>query len=253
MSKKTKITIAIISLILIFVNGALVIKLSMEDRNMNIPAAENNTGDKLQTETVPGIRVTCAEGFYYEPLSEEIKVKISGKSFQENDLIDYSDLRLVTVRYIGFDDMEHEGMLIVNVQVADDVAAIFKDLYDARYPIEKILLIDEYNADDEASMADNNTSAFCFRQIDGQETISDHSYGIAVDINPLYNPYVRSGFGERNVLPVNAGTYADRTVDFPHKIVPGDVCYNAFVSRGWKWGGEWDSPKDYQHFYKEIY
>ena len=82
MSKKTKITIAIISLILIFVNGALVIKLSMEDRNMNIPAAENNTGDKLQTETVPGIRVTCAEGFYYEPLSEEIKVKISGKSFK---------------------------------------------------------------------------------------------------------------------------------------------------------------------------
>ncbi len=220
---------------------------------MDIPVMEDDTGEKLQIETVPGIRITCGEGFYYEPLSEEIKLKISGKSFRENDLIDYSDLRLVTVRYIGFDDLEHEGELIVNVQVADDVAAIFKDLYDARYPIEKIRLIDEYDADDEASMADNNTSAFCFRQIDGQETISDHSYGIAVDINPFYNPYVRSGFGDRNVLPVNAGAYADRTADFPYKIVAGDVCYNAFVSRGWKWGGEWDFPKDYQHFYKEIY
>ncbi|MCI8669151.1 MAG: M15 family metallopeptidase [Lachnospiraceae bacterium] len=220
---------------------------------MNIPAAETNTSDRLQTENIPGIRITFAEGFYYEPLSEEIKEIISGKSFQENDIIDYSDLRQVTVRYIGFDDMEYEGMLIVNVQVADDVSAIFKDLYDARYPIEKIRLIDEYNADDEASMADNNTSAFCFRKIDGQETISDHSYGIAVDINPLYNPYVRSGFGERDVLPVNAGAYADRSAEFAHKIVSGDVCYNAFVSRGWKWGGEWDSPKDYQHFYKEIY
>lgn len=253
MSKKIKITIAIVSFLLILVNGILVIKLSLEDRNMNIPAAENYINDRLQMETVPGIRITVAEGFYYEPLSEDIKEKISGKSFRENDIIDYSDLRLVTVRYIGFDDMEHDGVLIVNVQVADDVAAIFKDLYDARYQIEKIRLIDEYNADDDASMADNNTSAFCFRQIDGQDNISDHSYGIAVDINPLYNPYVRSGFGERNVLPVNAGAYADRTADFEHKIIPGDVCYNAFVSRGWKWGGEWDFPKDYQHFYKEIY
>lgn len=253
MSKKIKITIAIVSSLLILVNGILVIKLSLEDRNMNIPAAEHPINDRLQMETVPGIRITVAEGFYYEPLSEDIKEKISGKSFRENDIIDYSDLRLVTVRYIGFDDMEHDGVLIVNVQVADDVAAIFKDLYDARYQIEKIRLIDEYNADDDASMADNNTSAFCFRQIDGQDNISDHSYGIAVDINPLYNPYVRSGFGERNVLPVNAGAYADRTADFEHKIVPGDVCYNAFVSRGWKWGGEWDFPKDYQHFYKEIY
>lgn len=253
MSKKIKITAAIITFFLIVVNGALLMKLSLEDNDMNVSVMENDTGDRLQAETVPGIRVTCGEGFYYEPLSDEIKVKISGKSFRENDRIDYSDLRLVTVRYIGFDGLDHDGELIVNVQVADDVAAIFKDLYAARYPIEKIRLIDEYDADDEASMEDNNTSAFCFRKIDGQEDLSDHSYGIAVDINPLYNPYVRSGFGERDVLPVNAGAYADRTAEFPYKIVPGDVCYNAFVSRGWKWGGEWDFPKDYQHFYKEIY
>jgi hypothetical protein len=153
---------------------------------------------------------------------------------------------------VDFNNEVCEGKLIVNVQVADDIMEIFKELFDAKYQIEKIKLIDEYDANDDASMEDNNTSAFNFRLIDGQDTISDHSYGIAIDINPLYNPYVRSGFGDRDVLPVNGTVYADRTKDFEHKIVKGDVCYNAFINRGWKWGGEWNSPIDYQHFYKEI-
>lgn len=258
MNKKIKIIIAIIFLALIVMNGAVIMKLYLEDRNMNlqageIPAIETSIPNDSEHETVDGIRVTYAEGFYYEPISDQVKARINGKSYKENNIMDYSDLRLVTVQYIGFDDQAYQGELIVNVQVADDVTAIFKELYDARYQIEKIRLIDEYNADDEASMEDNNTSAFNFRLIEGQETISDHSYGIAVDINPLYNPYVRSGFGERNVLPVNGAVYADRRTDFEHKIVAGDICYNAFISRGWKWGGEWDYPKDYQHFYKEIY
>lgn len=208
--------------------------------------------DKVTDNQNTSVRITLCEGFYYEPISEELKVYITGKSYKENDIIDYSDLRHVVVQYINFENEVCEGELIVNVQVADDVLNIFKELFDASYQIEKINLIDEYNADDDASMQDNNTSAFNFRLIDGQDTISDHSYGIAIDINPLYNPYVRSGFGDRNVLPVNGTVYADRTKEFEHKIVKGDVCYNAFIKRGWKWGGEWNSPIDYQHFYKEI-
>lgn len=198
------------------------------------------------------VRVTLCDGFYYEPISEELKGYMSGKSFQENDTIHYSDLRHVMVRYVDFSGQTREGELIVNVQVADDVLAIFKELYDASYQIEKIRLIDEYNADDDASMKDNNTSAFNYRTIDGTNQLSDHGYGIAVDINPLYNPYVREGYGDRNVLPVNGSVYADRSLSFEHKIEKGDICYQAFVSRGWEWGGEWDSPVDYQHFYKEI-
>lgn len=198
------------------------------------------------------VRTTLSEGFYYEPLSENIKKYITGKSYKENDIIDYDDLRYVVVKYINFNNEECEGELIVNVKVADDVLNIFKELYDASYQIEKINLIDKYDANDDESMQNNNTSAFNFRMIDGQETISDHSYGIAIDINPLYNPYVRSGFGNRNVLPVNGTAYADRSNEFEHKIVKGDLCYNTFAKYGWKWGGEWESPTDYQHFYKEI-
>lgn len=223
-----------------------------EDSNNGISEGENIMQNFEDSQDKNGVRVTLCDGFYYEPISEELRAYITGKSFQANDKIDYSDLRHVVVKYVDFSGQTSEGELIVNVQVADDILAIFKELYDASYPIEKIRLIDEYNADDDASMADNNTSAFNYRTIDGTNELSDHGYGIAVDINPLYNPYVREGFGERNILPVNGSAYADRTVSFEHKIVKGDVCYQAFASRGWKWGGDWDSPVDYQHFYKEI-
>lgn len=213
---------------------------------------QNVNNPNINSEIVSTVRITLCEGFYYEPINDELKAYITGKSYKENEYIDYSDLRCVTVQYVDFNNEVCEGKLIVNVQVADDIMSIFKELFDAKYQIEKIKLIDEYDANDDASMEDNNTSAFNFRLIDGQDTISDHSYGIAIDINPLYNPYVRSGFGDRDVLPVNGTVYADRTKDFEHKIVKGDVCYNAFINRGWKWGGEWNSPIDYQHFYKEI-
>lgn len=225
------------------------------DSIQNIQNTEDKKGDNLigdNNEEDSKMRITLCEGFYYEPISEEIKSRIDGISYKENDKIHYSDLRFVTVMYYDFNREVKEGEMIVNVQVADDVLAIFKELYDNQYQIEKMRLIDEYNADDDASMEDNNTSAFNYRTIDGTDDISDHSYGVAIDINPLYNPYVRKGHGDRNVLPVNGSAYADRNAEFDHKIVKGDICYNAFISRGWKWGGEWTGVVDYQHFYKEI-
>lgn len=248
MSKKIKIIAISICVILLIVNGIYFYKYFKEKKELD----EVSKNVINREEDTTAMRITLTNGFYYEPISDEFKLRITGISYKENDKIDYSDLRYVSVKYIDFSGNTQSGELIVNVQVADDILAIFKELYDSGYQIEKMHLIDDYNADDEASMSDNNTSAFNYRNIDGSDEISNHSYGTAIDINPLYNPYVRNGFGDRNVLPVNGSAYADRNAEFAHKIVNGDICYNAFINRGWKWGGEWDSPKDYQHFYKDI-
>lgn len=203
-----------------------------------------------QEENFSPNRITYAEGFFFEPISDSIQKRISGKSYPAGCDYPLDNLRYVQVKYYDFDHKIQTGELIVNSIIALDIVEIFKELYDAQYPIEKIRLIDDYNANDDASMADNNSSAFNYRFIDGTTTLSDHSYGMAIDINPLYNPYVRTGFGDRDVLPVGSDPYADRERDFPHKITKGDICYNAFISHGFLWGGEWDNPIDYQHFYK---
>ena len=219
---------------------------------------DSNKETTMQTTTITttedlseGLRITYAEGFYFEPISDEVKTRITGKSYPTDCDYSLDNLRYVKVKYYDFDNNIKEGELIVNAAIALDTVEIFKELFDAKYQIEKIKLIDEYNAIDDDSMADNNTSAFCYRVIDGTDILSDHSLGMAIDINPLYNPYVRTGYGDRNILPVNAKEYADRTKNFKHKIEKGDVCYNAFISRGFKWGGEWEGTVDYQHFYKE--
>ena len=125
---------------------------------------------------------------------------------------------------------------------------IFKQLYEAGYEIEKIRLIDEYDADDEKSMSDNNSSAFNFRYISYSTKLSKHALGLAVDINTLYNPYVKYVDGRRNVEPANAEKYTDRSIEFPHKIDHGDLCYKVFTEHGFEWGGDWEHAKDYQHF-----
>jgi hypothetical protein len=113
-----------------------------------------------------------------------------------------------------------------------------------------MVLIDEYDADDEASMRANNTSAFNFRKSSGMRTLSKHSTGMAIDINPLYNPLVKHREGRTKVYPSTAVPYIDRTQDFPYKIVKGDLCYRLFKKYGFSWGGDWKSSKDYQHFEK---
>lgn len=198
------------------------------------------------------LQIEYAEGFYFQPISPAIEEQITGISYPANSSIPISDLKYVRVQYYDFQNQIQSGELIVHHSIAMDILEIFKELFDAGYQIEKIRLIDEYAGNDEASMADNNSSAFNYRYIDGTTTLSDHSFGLAIDINPLYNPYVRTDFGDRNILPVTGAPYADRNADFPHKIQKGDVCYNAFTSRGFLWGGEWEDYKDYQHFYMPL-
>ena len=114
---------------------------------------------------------------------------------------------------------------------------------------EVVVLPDEYDADDEQQMRANNTSSFCYRVVAGSKTLSKHARGLAVDINTLYNPYVKKrADGSLYVQPSTARPYADRTKNFPCKIDKTDLCYRLFIEQGFKWGGSWRTVKDYQHF-----
>ncbi len=190
--------------------------------------------------------------FYYEELTQATKDRINGISYGKNCDIPYEELRYVSVLHWGFDGQPHRGELIVNKAIAEDVTQIFAELYEAKYPIERMVLVDEYDADDNTSMAANNSSAFNYRVIEGTKRISLHSYGMAIDINPLYNPYVHEVDGERVVTPVEGAMYEDRSLECPYYIHSEDLCYQAFVKRGFTWGGDWKNTKDYQHFQKEL-
>lgn len=189
--------------------------------------------------------------FYSEELGEELQQRISGISYQENDNISFSELRYLRVLHMGFDGQTHIGELVVNASIAEDLLEIMEELYKNSYPIEKMILIDAYNADDELSMSDNNTSAFNYREIAGTSRMSRHSLGVAIDINPRYNPYVKkSSSSETTISPANGADYADRSREFEHKIDENDLCYKLFTEHGFTWGGSWNSVKDYQHFEK---
>lgn len=163
--------------------------------------------------------------FTISPIPDDIFAKMQGKSFKDNCTVPREDLRYLKVLHVGFDGKTHTGELVVSRLIADDVLDIFKQLYEAGYEIEKIRLIDEYDADDEKSMSDNNSSAFNFRYISYSTKLSKHALGLAVDINTLYNPYVKYVDGRRNVEPANAEKYTDRSIEFPHKIDHDDLCY----------------------------
>lgn len=186
--------------------------------------------------------------FYIKPIPNDIFEKMQGKSYKENCTVPREELRYLHILHVGFDNNTHEGELIVNKRIAEDVLDIFKELYKAGYQIEKVRLIDEYNALDELSMRDNNSSAFNFRYISYSTTLSKHAMGLAVDINTLYNPYIKQVDGRLNIEPANAVNYVDRNRQFPHKIDHQDLCYKLFTKHGFEWGGDWEDSKDYQHF-----
>lgn len=188
--------------------------------------------------------------FYHVPIEEgdAVYLRIHASSLPEDASISLSDLRYVHVLHIDAEGKTREGELIVNLAIADDIVEIFRELYKQKYPIEKMRLVDDYDADDERSMSDNNTSAFNYRLISGTNRLSRHAQGLAVDVNPLYNPYVKND----TVLPADAAVYADRTQDFSYKIIEGDLCWTLFTEHGFTWGGSWNTLKDYQHFEYEA-
>ena len=190
------------------------------------------------------------QSFIQQEISDSLFARIRGKSYKENCTTPRSDLRYLRVLHYNKEGEVLEGELICHKTIANDLLEIFRELYQAKYPIERMVLVDEYDANDEASMRANNSSAFNFRYVSGTRTLSRHSRGMAIDINPLYNPYVRQRGGRTLVEPSNAQPYADRLKDFPYKIVKGDLCYRLFRKYGFTWGGDWKNSKDYQHFEK---
>jgi hypothetical protein len=139
------------------------------------------------------------------------------------------------------------GEMVCNAAIAQDLLDIFRELYLAKYPIRSIRLVDDFDGSDEDSMRADNTSCFNYRTVPGQKKLSRHAMGMAVDVNPLENPYIDT---RGAVHPAEGAPYVDRTQDFPHKIDREDLCYKLFREHGFSWGGAWTRSKDYQHFEK---
>ncbi|MDE6847208.1 MAG: M15 family metallopeptidase [Lachnospiraceae bacterium] len=226
---------------------------ALDEENLDEPDSDAEISEKENDDMADNQeRTTYQPGFYYEPLSDDIKQRITGISYPETGCtVPYEDLNYVRLLYIDFNGEAQEGELICNKAIAQDMVEIFYELYRNEYQIERIRLIDEYDGDDTLSMLDNNTSCFNYRVVDGTDNLSKHALGCAIDINPFYNPYVvfnRGENGETYISPKGSEIYADRSQEFPYKIDETDLCYRLFTERGFTWGGNWNSCKDYQHF-----
>lgn len=158
--------------------------------------------------------------------------------------VDVEDLAYVRVSFWGFDERPHTGELIVHVGVADDIVAVFEQLHAARFPIEEMRIVTQADLDAPPIGDGNNTSSFVCRAVTGGSRFSEHASGLAIDVNPFHNPYVKGDL----VLPELATSYGDRSVVLPGMILEGDPVVAAFDAAGWGWGGRWRSLKDYQHF-----
>lgn len=188
--------------------------------------------------------------FTHSAIDETLFGRMKGKSYKDDCTVPLGELRYIKVLHFDLEGRIRLGEMVCNCKIAEDLVEIFRTLFDAGYPIERMVLVDEYDADDEASMEANNSSSFNFRRIAGSTCISRHGLGMAVDINPLYNPYVKGEGTSMIVSPRSGRRYADRSGDFPYKIDESDLCCREFLRHGFEWGGAWKSLKDYQHFEK---
>ena len=183
-------------------------------------------------------------------IDDKTFARMKGKSYKAECTIPRSELRYIKALHVTQDGAILMGEMVVNRAIAQDVVTILRRLYEAGYPIERMVLMDEYNADDELSMRANNSSAFNYRHTPGGTRLSAHSRGMAVDINPLYNPYVKKYPDRVYVAPATATEYVNRHGAFPYKIDRDDICCRLFLEHGFEWGGDYKTIKDYQHFEK---
>ena len=192
--------------------------------------------------------------FFSAPIPDSVFQRMADVSFPVKAAAEAglkrADLRYVRILHYDFEGQVREGELVCHHSIAADLVDIFRQLYEAKYPIASVRLIDDFGADDERSMQANNTSCFCFRPIQGSTKLSKHAQGLAIDLNPLQNPCVRDRNGRRIVEPSTATPYVNRRRSFAHKINRSDRAYKLFVRHGFQWGGSWRTLKDYQHFEK---
>lgn len=179
-----------------------------------------------------------------EAIDEAAAARMSA-SWRPGCPVELESLRLITLTHWGFDGDVHSGELVVHADDAAAVVGVFEALFEQRFPIEQVRLVDEFGGDDDRSMAANNTSAFNCRLVTGSQSWSEHAYGRAIDINPVQNPFVtRSGA----VLPPEGAAHTRRDPSIPGLITADGPVVTAFRAVGWEWGGDWSGGKDYQHF-----
>jgi hypothetical protein len=178
------------------------------------------------------------------PALEEV---IVGRNWTPGCPVALADLRVLEVAHWGFDGEVHEGPLVLHEDVVEDVAWVFRRLWRARFPIKHIALARKWHEPTRRDYLSTRsvTASFNCRPVTDGTTLSQHSYGWAIDINPLQNPFVRA---DGSVLRRAAKPYRDRTLDLPGMIHDGDVVVRSFVRIGWEWGGHWTTLKDYMHF-----
>lgn len=201
--------------------------------------------DVVEGENVDTVR---CKGYVFvsQSVPDAVRARMQGKSMKDNARIGYDELRYLTVYHYDYEGNIKRGELVCNQVIAHDLLCVFRDLFSEAYPIYSIRLVDDFDADDEMSMQANNTSCFNWRVVPGTGRLSRHAFGMAVDVNPLQNPFVRGA----RIRPAAAKDYVDRTKEFDHKIDRNDYCHKVFTSYGFKWGGNWRNSKDYQHFEK---
>ena len=205
-------------------------------------------GTKVEQDEIDRYGVSAY--FTCHEISDEVFVRRRGKSFGEDCTTPREDLHYLKVLYCGPGNKPFVGELVCHREISQDLLEIFRELYEQDYPIEKMVLVDDYDGDDLRSAADNNTSCFNFRVASGPSgSLSYHARGKAIDINPLYNPYLWTDeTGELHCEPEEGLLYADREEYFPYKMEREDLCCRLFLEHGFRWGGDWETEKDYMHF-----
>lgn len=204
------------------------------------PGTESDNG-------VDGFTFTSA------PIDEATRTRMQGVSMRPGCPVQFDDLRLLHIGYVDFDGRDRVGEMVVHRSVVDGVRAVFERLHAERFPIRRMTLVDDFGraknpadgADDFKSIEADNTSAFnCRTRTGSASRFSQHSYGTAIDVNPLENPYLRSG---RTSHPASM-PFLDRSTRLPGMVLEGDAVVQAFGDIGWRWGGTWSDPVDLQHF-----
>ena len=217
--------------------------------------AANNAGRRYKPGDVVDERYLKSHGheafFSINAIPDSIFALMRGRSYKSDCTIARSSLRYILCLHRDDGGRAIVGEMVVNKAIADDVLHIFRELFEGGYPIERMRLIDYWDADDERAMTANNSSSFNFRFISHTNKVSKHGMGMAIDINPLYNPYTKTLRNGTSIVEPAAGkAYLDRRRQFRYKITRGDLCHRLFRKYGFRWGGDWKTMKDYQHFEK---
>lgn len=183
--------------------------------------------------------------FHAAPLTQPQRHRLYGSSWRPGCPVSLGQLRWVRLRYVDFNGTARTGTLVVNADAVGAVRTAFTDLYNNRFPIRRMRIVDDYGASDYRSIEADNTSAFNCRRATGATRWSQHAYGRAVDVNTIENPYV---YANGTTTHAASRPYLDRANHRKGMAYINGALVKAFNKPGWGWGGSWPGPTDYQHF-----